>query len=153
MAARTLGRVLLGVLAVGAGWQVARAAGKAAPKDEATFDPALPPCVVASVPASRATDVDAALREIKVTFDRPMMTRQQWSWIIHTALGVYPGVRDVPPRWEDEGRTCVLSVRLRADTVYAVGCNSVRHPGFRSRDNKVAVPYVLVFKTKKTHRF
>lgn len=153
MATRTLRRVLLGALVVGAGWHATLAAGKAAPKTEPKFDPSLPPCVVASVPASRATDVDPALREIKVTFDRPMTTRQQWSWIIHTALGLYPGVRDVPPRWEDDGRTCVLSVRLRADTVYAVGCNSVRHTGFRSRDNKVAVPYVLAFKTRKTHRF
>ena len=51
------------------------------------FDPAFPPCVVKTVPANRAKDVDANLIEIKVTFDRPMMTKQQWSWIIHQQIG------------------------------------------------------------------
>jgi hypothetical protein len=115
-----------------------------------TYDPAFPPCVVKTEPANRAKDVDFRLREIKVTFDRPMMTEQQWSWIIHTELGVYPGYRGSPgPRWEDDGKTCILSVRLSPDTLYAVGVNSLRHTGFRDRKNKIAVPYVWVFKTKK----
>jgi hypothetical protein len=109
-----------------------------------------PPYVVKTEPASRAKDVASALREIKVTFDRPMMTEQQWSWIIHRNLGTYPGYRDsAEPRWEDDGRTCVLSVRLTADTLYAVGVNSFRHSGFRDTDNKIAVPHVWVFKTAK----
>jgi len=110
----------------------------------------LPPCVVETSPADRATDVDYGLREIKVTFDRPMMGGQQWSWIIHTDLGVYPGYKGSPdPRWEDGGKTCVLPVRLSPDTLYAVGVNSFRHTGFRDPAGKIAVPHVWVFKTRK----
>jgi len=114
-----------------------------------TYDPAFPPRVVATLPPDRAKNVDFALQEIKVTFDRPMMTEKQWSWIIHTDLGVYPGYEGSPdPRWEDGGRTCVLAVRLSPDTVYAVGANGVNYTGFRDTSNKVAVPYVWVFKTR-----
>jgi hypothetical protein len=114
------------------------------------FDPELPPCVVSAEPANRAKDVDPALGEIKVTFDRPMDTGGNWSWIIHQALGTYPGVRGgPPPRWENDGRTCVLSVKLKPGTLYAVGANSFRHTGFRDRKGSIAVPYAWVFKTRK----
>ena len=108
----------------------------------------LPPCVVRTVPDSRSTEVDPELEEIRVTYDRPMMD-QSWSWIIHRNLGQYPGSKTLgPPRWEDEGKTCVLPVALRPNTVYAIGCNSFRHAGFRDRAGRIAVPYILVFKTK-----
>jgi len=113
-------------------------------------DPDFPPCVVKTVPANRAKDVDCRVREIKVTFDRPMFTRGMWSWIILRANGVYPGTRGGPkPRWEDGGRTCVLPVHLSPDTVYAIGVNSPRHTGFRDTKGKVAVPHAWVFKTTK----
>jgi len=114
------------------------------------FDKELPPYVVSCGPANRAKDVDFRLREIKVTFDRPMETGKNWSWIIHQNLGLYPGHRTLgEPRWEAGGRTCVLPVRLSPDTLYAVGVNSFRHTGFRGPDGKVAVPFVWVFKTRK----
>ena len=79
-----------------------------------------------------------------------MNVERTWSWIIHTDLGVYPGYRGSPePRWENDGRTCVLAVKLSPDTVYAVGVNSYRHTGFRDTEGKIAVPHVWVFKTKK----
>ena len=109
-----------------------------------------PPCVVKTEPANGVVDVDPQRKEIKVTFDRKMDTGRAWSWIIHRQLGAYPGVRGGPePQWEEDGRTCVLSVRLRPDTVYAVGANSFRHTGFKSADGKVAMPYVWMFRTKK----
>lgn len=105
-----------------------------------------PPYVVKTVPADREAAVRCDLREIKVTFDRPMDTGS-WSWIIHQDLGEYPGIQGGPrPRWEDDGRTCVLHVNLRPDTVYAVGANSVRHGGFRDRNGNKAVPCVWVFR-------
>ena len=121
----------------------------ATPVDQGLY-PDFPPHVVKTEPAMNAKDVDFALREIKVTFDRPMQTGQYWSWIMHRNLGVYPGYRGGPePRWENDGRTCVLPVKLSPDTLYAVGVNSFRHKGFRSPEGKVAVPCVWVFKTKK----
>jgi len=116
------------------------------------FDKDFPPRAVKSEPADREKDVDYRLSEIKVTFDRPMATEKAWSWMNLTDIGVYPGLRGsvVPPvRWEDDGRTCVLPVKLSPDTLYAVGCNSPRNTGFRGRDGKVAVPHVWVFRTKK----
>jgi len=114
------------------------------------FDPELPPCVVKTEPADRAKDVAFNLREIKVTFDRPMATEKAWSWMILQECGLYPGYRgSAEPRWEGDGRTCVLAVRLSPDTVYAVGVNSPRNTGFRDTKGKVAVPHAWVFKTRK----
>lgn len=116
----------------------------------AKIDPEMPPRVVETEPADGAKDVDFTLREIKVTFDRPMVTEKSWSWIIHQNLGVYPGYRGAAdPHWEDGGKTCVLPVRLSPDTLYAIGANSFRHTGFRAKTGKTAVPYVWVFKTRK----
>jgi hypothetical protein len=121
--------------------------------DDPEYDPALPPRVTSTVPADRAKGVDPALKEIKVTFDRPMTTGEHWSWIIHRNLGVYPGTKGAAkPRWEDEGRTCVLAVKLVPDTIYAVGVNSFRHTGFRDTAGKIAVPRAWIFKTGKPRK-
>jgi len=147
--------VLVGAVLVSGAWGGhALAAGRAAGKKKAPgYDPELPPYVVKTFPPDRAKDVDYRIREIKVAFDRPMTTGRSWSWIIHTNLGLYPGYRGSPePRWADNGRTCVLAVRLSPDTLYAVGVNSIRHTGFRDRKDKVAVPHVWVFKTRKSAR-
>ena len=113
-------------------------------------DDELPPQVVKTEPANGAQDVDPGLKEIKVTFDRKMTTERSWSWIIHRQLGAYPGVRGgSDPRWEDDGRTCVLSVKLKPDTLYAVGANSFRHTGFKDTNGKVAIPHTWVFRTRK----
>ncbi|MEW6355692.1 MAG: Ig-like domain-containing protein [Planctomycetota bacterium] len=114
------------------------------------FDPDLPPCVVKVEPANRAKDVDFRLTEIKVIFDRPMTVGENFSWIMHERIGVYPGYRgSPPPRWEDDGRTCVLPVRLSPNTLYAVGVNDSRYTGFKSLDGSAAVPFVWVFKTRE----
>jgi len=117
---------------------------------EQEIDRDFPPHVVKTVPENLAKEVDVALREIRVTFDRPMKQEKAWSWMIHRNLGVYPGVRTrggAGPHWEEDGRTCVLPVALAPNTVYAVGANSVRNTGFRDTEDKIAVPYVWVFKT------
>lgn len=121
-----------------------------ADKPGAKADPDLPPCVVKTEPANREKGVDFTLREIKVTFDRPMETKRSWSWMMHSKLGVYPGYRgSAEPRWENDGRTCVLPVKLSPNTVYAIGANSIGYTGFRDKTGKIAVPYAWVFKTKE----
>ena len=143
-------RLTLGVMALLCIGSAAALGGEQQPP---AFDPDLPPCVVKTEPANRAKDVDFTLREIKVTYDRPMTTGANYSWIIHQRLGVYPGTRGGPePRWENEGRTCVLPVRLSPDTLYAIGVNSFRHTGFRDPKGKIAVPHVWVFKTRKAKK-
>ena len=119
-------------------------------QEKAAFDPDLPPVVVKTAPAAGEKGVAVDLKEIRVTFDRPMQTENAWSWIIHQQLGAYPGVRGGPgPRWEDGGRTCILPAALKPDTLYAVGVNSFRHNGFRDTKGKVAVPFVWVFRTAR----
>lgn len=126
---------------------VAVAAGPGAVRSRLNKD--LPPCVIKTDPADRETRVDPDLKEIKVTFDRAMATQESWSWIMLNQIGAYPGYDGSPkPRWENDGRTCVLSVRLQPDTLYAVGANSYRHTGFRDRDNRPAVPRAWVFRTR-----
>ncbi len=123
-------------------------AASAADKPNANTD--FPPTVVKTEPENRVTGVDFTVQEIKVTYDRPMETEESWSWIIHTNLGVYPGYRGSPgPKWENNGKTCVLAVKLSPDTLYAVGVNSYRHTGFRDKTGKTAAPHAWVFKTKK----
>ncbi len=118
--------------------------------EEPKINWALPAAVVETVPANRAMDVDPNLAEIKVTFDRPMVLEQSWSWIVLEEYGEYPGIRGFEdPRWEKDELTCVLPVALKPDTVYAVGVNSFQHTGFLGRDRKPAVPYAIVFKTRK----
>ena len=123
-------------------------AASAADKPNANAD--FPPMVVKTEPESRVTGVDFTIQEIKVTYDRPMETGGSWSWIIHTNLGVYPGYRgSAGPRWENNGKTCVLPVKLSPNTVYAIGVNSFRHTGFKDKAGTAAVPHVWVFKTRK----
>ena len=133
----TLGFMVLCLIAVGAG-------------DRPRANTDFPPMVVKTEPENRATGVDFTIQEIKVTYDRPMETEKSWSWILHTKLGLYPGYRGSSgPRWENDGKTCVLPVRLSPGTVYAIGVNSFRHTGFKDKSGKIAVPHIWVFKTKK----
>lgn len=124
------------------------AASAADNPEKAGFE--FPPRVIKTEPADRAVDVDPTIEEIKATFDRPMQTKKSWSWILHRSLGAYPGYRgSAEPKWENNGKTCVLAVKLTPGTLYAVGVNSFRHTGFRDKNGKTAVPHVWVFKTKK----
>ncbi|MCP4640193.1 MAG: tetratricopeptide repeat protein, partial [bacterium] len=54
-------------------------------RDEEEEAPAFKPSVVSTVPANGATDVDPALSEIRVTFDRDMETDRMWSWVQESA--------------------------------------------------------------------
>lgn len=118
---------------------------------------ALPPCVLNVRPQNRALDVDPGLGEIRVTFDREMEREKlapgadaNFAWINHGNIGEFPaGMTGDPPYWEDGGRTCVLPVSLKPDTLYAVGVNSYEHTGFWDKQGRVAVPFVWVFRTRK----
>ncbi|MFC1896589.1 Ig-like domain-containing protein [Thermodesulfobacteriota bacterium] len=119
-------------------------------RDAKAADIDFPPYVVKTEPADRTKNVSYRLKEIKVTFDRPMATKEIY-FLIHPQLGKYPGYEgSAAPRWERGGTICVLPVKLSPDTVYAVGVNSGPRPGgFQDKKGKVAAPYVWVFKTRK----
>ena len=46
-------------------------------------------------------------------------------------------------------RTCVLPVRLEPGQTYAIWVNTDKFGNFKDTDGRSAVPYLLVFRTKK----
>jgi RNA polymerase sigma-70 factor (ECF subfamily) len=135
-------RVLVAVL-VGLAAFAARAAGQ----DQAVSVKSLPPVVVRTVPQAGDTQVDAAkVAEVRVTFSKEM-TDQSWSWSKVTDA-TFPKLGG-QPRYERDRRTCVLPVKLEPGKTYAIWLNSEKFGNFKDADGKPAVPYLLVFETKK----
>ena len=103
-----------------------------------------PPRIVSMTPAAGATDVDPAMSEIVVTFDRDMARGFSWTG----------GGPDYPPiaegqraHWRDT-RTAVLPVKLEAGHYYRVGINSKSHRNFRSAAGVPAQPSAICFTTR-----
>ena len=119
--------------------------GLGARADEPTVENALP-VVVKTVPPAGADDVDPKLTEIKVTFSKDMVDGS-WSWV-QLSKETFPKVEG-KIRYEKDKRTCVLPVKLEPDKTYALWINSERFENFKDPDGRAAVPYQLVFKTKK----
>jgi hypothetical protein len=113
--------------------------------DEPTLENALP-VVVKTVPTAGAEDVDPKLTEIKVTFSKDMMDGS-WSWV-QLSDASFPKVEG-KIRYEKDKRTCVLPVNLEAGKTYAMWINSEKFENFKDTNGQAAVPYQLVFKTKK----
>lgn len=104
----------------------------------------LPPVVVETSPRAGSTAVDPGLSEVRVTFSKQMMD-QSWSW--STAWeGSSPEITS-PPRYVDEGRTCVVRVKLEPGRTYGWWLNSRQFGNFKDRDGRAAVPYLLTFET------
>ena len=108
----------------------------------------LPPVVVKTVPAAGATDVDPATSEIKATFSKDM-TDQSWSWS-QLSDDTFPKTAgDKPIHYEKDKRTCVLKVKLEPGKTYAIWLNSDNFGNFKDANGLKAVPYLLVFETRK----
>ena len=106
----------------------------------------IPPVVIKTVPESGASDVDPQLSEIAVTFSSQMKDKQ-WSWSTW-GEGTFPETTG-EARYLADGRTCVLPVKLKSGKVYATWINSDQLHGFQDRAGQAAVPYLLVFETRK----
>ncbi|HEV3386801.1 MAG TPA: Ig-like domain-containing protein [Gemmata sp.] len=119
--------------------------GLCANADEPTLENALP-VVVKTVPTAGAEDVDPKLTEIKVTFSKDMLD-ESWSWV-QLSDASFPKVEG-KIRYEKDKRTCVLPVNLEAGKTYAMWINSEKFENFKDTNGQAAVPYQLVFKTKK----
>ncbi|HKB01421.1 MAG TPA: sigma-70 family RNA polymerase sigma factor [Gemmataceae bacterium] len=109
----------------------------------------LPPVVVKTAPSAGADDVDPAVSEIKVTFSKEM-TDQSWSWSQLSDESFPKTLGDKPIHYEKDKRTCVMKVKLEPGKTYAIWLNSEKFTNFKDADGRSAIPYLLVFKTKKT---
>jgi hypothetical protein len=105
---------------------------------------AVPPMVVATTPVAFDNDVSRDLKEITVTFDKPMMNLS-WSWV--GGGETFPEMMG-QPRYAKNKRTCALPVKLEAGRFYWVGINSPQHKYFQTDMQVAAVPYVILFATR-----
>ena len=84
--------------------------------------------------------------EIRVTFSKAMRDGT-WSWW-RESQETYPKVTG-QPRYLEDMRTCVLPVALEPGRTYAIWLNSHESNDFKDASGFSAVPYLLVFETKK----
>ncbi len=103
-----------------------------------------PPRIVSTSPQVGETDVNPALTEITIKFDRDMAAGFSWTG----------GPPDFPPspegekaKWQNK-RTCVLPVRLEAARYYRVGINSTSFRNFKSADGVPVRPSAIYFTTQ-----
>jgi hypothetical protein len=132
-------RTMLSALILGA-----IALAGSAPAQEITLETA-PPVVVKASPEAGSADVDPGTTEIRVTFSKEMQDRS-WSWST-ASPDTFPKTVG-QPKYLDNKRTCVLSVKLEPGKTYAIWVNSQKFRGFKDTTGQAAVPYLLVFKTK-----
>ncbi|MFO0881450.1 MAG: Ig-like domain-containing protein [Gemmataceae bacterium] len=107
---------------------------------------AVPPVVVKTIPEAGAGEVDPKLTEIRVTFSKAMVNNS-WSWSTLSKES-FPTLAG-KPRYLADRRTCVLPVKLQPGKTYAIWVNTQTNTGFRDEGDQAAVPYLLVFRTRK----
>jgi RNA polymerase sigma-70 factor (ECF subfamily) len=119
--------------------------GTAALADDVTLE-SVPPVVVKTVPEAGAGEVDPKLTEIRITFSKDMQDGG-FSLSTHTKAS-FPKV-DGKPKYLADKRTCVLAVKLETGKTYAIWVNSEKFGNFKDTGGRSAIPYLLVFRTRK----
>lgn len=124
------------------------AEGGQAQSEPATSKPLYddPPIVVQTSPRSGDADVDPSLQEIRVTFNKKMLD-QSWSWT-QISDETFPQTTG-EPRYDEDGKTCVLPVKLQPGKSYVIWLNSEKFGNFKDREGLCAVPYNLHFQTRQ----
>jgi RNA polymerase sigma-70 factor (ECF subfamily) len=106
-----------------------------------------PPVVVQTEPRAGDAGVPADTKQIRVTFSKAMKTKQMWSVMIVTKES-FPKIVG-PIGYQTDHRTFVMPVALEPGRTYALWLNSAKGNNFQDTLGQSAVPYLLVFKTKK----
>ena len=106
---------------------------------------ATPPTIASIAPADGATEVDPGLKEIKVTFDRPM---QDKSW---SMVGGGPNFPEITGRcgYDSSKKVWTVPVKLKPKWEYSFRLNSAKFQGFQSREGVPLEPVVVTFETGK----
>jgi serine/threonine protein kinase len=105
-----------------------------------------PPVVVETFPVSGAHNVEPGEMEIRVRFSKAM-TDGSWSWSTAWENSTPESVE--PPHYLADQRTCVMKVRLEPGRTYAWWLNSEQFHNFKDQAGQPAVPYLLIFQTKR----
>jgi RNA polymerase sigma-70 factor (ECF subfamily) len=107
---------------------------------------ALAPSVVKTVPQGGDLAVDPNLKEIRATFSKDKADAS-WSWV-QVSKASFPATTG-KARYLEDRRTCVLPVKLEPGKTYVIWLNKDQFQAFIDTDGNAAVPYLLVFQTKK----
>lgn len=118
---------------------------RAAQGQDVTIENA-PPVVVKASPQSGANNVDPSTKEIVVVFSKEMKDGS-WSWST-AGKDNYPK-SEGKPFYRADKKSCVLPVKLEPGKDYAIWVNSAKFGNFKDSNGQSAVPYLLVFRTKK----
>jgi beta-lactamase regulating signal transducer with metallopeptidase domain len=102
------------------------------------------PRILKTSPEIGAKDVDPAVKEITITFDRDMAGGFSWTG---GPPDFPPGRDGQKPTWKDK-RTCSLPVTLQAAKYYRVGINSTSFQNFKSAQGVPVKPSAIYFTTK-----
>ena len=116
------------------------------PLDPETVKAMEPPTIVSVTPGLGETNVDPALTELVVVFDRDMM--QSFSWC--GGGDTFPKVPEGARAFWRNPRTCVLPVELKPGHTYHLGLNAPSFRGFQSADGVALNPVSYTFTTRGT---
>jgi RNA polymerase sigma-70 factor (ECF subfamily) len=101
------------------------------------------PRIISTSPKAGATNVDPALKEITVTFDRDMDGGMSW-----TGGGPeHPKSPEGASAYWRNNRTCVLPVKLQSGHHYRVGINSMSYQNFRGTNGLPTAISAISFTT------
>ncbi len=101
------------------------------------------PQIVTMMPTNGATDVDPALTELKVVFDRPM---QDGAWSL---VGRGPNFPEITgkPSYDDTRKIWSVAIKLKPNWSYKCMLNSDRFTSFRSEQGVPLKPVSVTFQT------
>jgi hypothetical protein len=105
----------------------------------------VPPKVTETNPQNGALNVDPALTEIWVKFDKPMADKS-WSWS-YEDKNKFPELTG-KPYYNDSATKCMLPVKLEPGKEYIIWINTQKNKGFKDREGNPAEPYKFIFKTR-----
>jgi hypothetical protein len=114
------------------------------PLDGGADDSKTPPRVISTEPQSEAADVDPSVSTITVTFNKPMMDKS-WSWSYESKES-FPQMTG-EPFYTENGRSCVLPVKLKPGTRYVIWINTSKFKNFKDKSGNPAEPYKIAFST------
>lgn len=110
--------------------------------DAETLNKLARPQIASLNPPANAKNVSSDLKQISVTFDRPMNGGRSWA-------GRPPQTPEFhEPEWNDDMTTCTVKVTLEPDRVYTIRLNASHAINFQSKPGVPMEPFVWTFSTE-----